>query len=555
MARGCQTRSRRTPPTPPSRPLPPSSRLPSPPPATAPISLSTDHTPSKLELLPDDLLDKIFEKVHDISASLSITTLVLSRRLLPFAIKPLYTSIHTYSVDQCVNLFATLKHRPVLGELTRVYEMSIYGARHGIPVSDEIVKALPMARSERRKHIRLREAALRREETLSDILPSSEEEPYDPNHWNFCDSLLRELFKLLPNLSRLDLYHKCLATGIFRALDSSESFPKLKILTMQLKVSDQILAMCSPEQRARIPREDYNQVEDQDISGYFSRVSSLDQVEFVGNLAFLPFHTKNEPSPTQLTPNSWKLKRLKLLDMSIVPDLSVLLPSFTDSLTSLTLQAQRFYRSLEDDLLLVPLSLTKLHILLGPDSCGGKSWSTPLESLEFDQSILRFEKLKELKLSGPLVSPSFWQELTKLSEVNHVIIGYHLPLNCPDLVNLIQGPRRLSKLQCICLNICHCPINKEENLTRKPRWRESKVSPDGEEEEDGVGGGETCSLSMRAGFKIYNALRRQGIGSGGNLKCALRKCDGTNPSHECSRAYAPIPGEGDCGNVKKGSRG
>lgn len=175
MARIHKSRSKRAPLPPPSRPVPRSTRVPSPPIAVASIPLSTARTPSKFEQLPDDLLDKIFERVHGISASLSITTLVLSRRLLPFAIKPLYTSIHTYSTSQCVKLFAALKHRPVLGELTRVYTMSIFGAQHGIPVSNQIVKVVTMARSEMRKQKRLREEALSQEDTLNDILPSAKE--------------------------------------------------------------------------------------------------------------------------------------------------------------------------------------------------------------------------------------------------------------------------------------------------------------------------------------------------------------------------------------------
>ena len=53
--------------------------------------------------------------------------------------------------------------------------MSIFGAQHGIPVSNQIVKVVTMARSEMRKQKRLREEALSQEDTLNDILPSAKE--------------------------------------------------------------------------------------------------------------------------------------------------------------------------------------------------------------------------------------------------------------------------------------------------------------------------------------------------------------------------------------------
>jgi hypothetical protein len=121
--------------------------------------------------LPDPLLEKIFNEVHGNFAPRTLETLFLSRRLLPFAIRPLYTEIHTYTPHAAVTLFSTLKHRPELAKRTRIFQMSMDGVgENGIQAGRVFEKIPAMSRSAKRKEGRMKEA-----HPLDDILPGLKE--------------------------------------------------------------------------------------------------------------------------------------------------------------------------------------------------------------------------------------------------------------------------------------------------------------------------------------------------------------------------------------------
>lgn len=232
----------------------------------------------------------------------------------------------------------------------------------------------------------------------------------------------------------------------------------------------------------------------------------------------MPWEEPNQPSTLELAHGTWSLERFVLASMDTVGELRTVFHSFTQALITLRISTLLCSPTFRDDLLLLPESLTTLDIVYGTEDCGTSSFIPPPLSPTIDDALLRLTNLEYLKLNGPLVSRSFWSSVGKLRKLEHLIVGYHLHMVGKDLLALVSGPERLTRLHCLRLNLCHCPVDPEDK-TRRPRWEEE--------------------FKLVDANKILRALKKEGIQTGGNLQCAARFCD-RDDGHKCSRQYAPI---------------
>lgn len=341
--------------------------------------------------------------------------------------------------------------------------------------------------------------------TIDTSFPDTD--PFDPARYVYCGELLRHLFELLPNLRDLLICNKILLHRIFK-LDfvARGHFKALKFVNVTVAIH-------------HAAWEDYDTPEDRDICALLARLPALESLEFSGNDEGMPCPSSIEPSTVELVPRSWSLETFRFARMDTLGEFGSVCRAFNHALTTLRISTLEFFPTLRDDLLFLPDSLTTLDIVYGSEDCGGHFFIPPPLLPTIDNALLQLTNLEYLKLNGPLVSRSFWSSVRKLRKLKHLIVGYHLHLVGKDLLALVSGPERLDRLHCLHLNLCHCPIDPEEDLTRRPRWEEE--------------------FKLVDANKILRALERAGIKTGGNLQCAARFCD-RNDGHECSRKYAPI---------------
>lgn len=173
---------------PPSSPSMHSAKPPVPPRAPLQTTQSRSRGSSALEQLPDKVLRQIFEQV-DSDKSRNSATLRLSHRLLPFAIASFYHTLDTMFPKHIVNLYAVLRHRPTLGEYSRMFLMSatVENGGQGAYLPDDKSKEVWLSKSAKKKARRNGVA----ENSLDKILPSSAGmlSPVfrtQQAHWNDC---------------------------------------------------------------------------------------------------------------------------------------------------------------------------------------------------------------------------------------------------------------------------------------------------------------------------------------------------------------------------------
>ncbi|GAA5948832.1 hypothetical protein JCM3765_003918 [Sporobolomyces pararoseus] len=476
---------------------------------------------STLEKLPDAILERIFAHLVNLNPEnlqefqSQMYPLFISRRLLPFAIETFYYSIAIRTQLHCVRLYATLKRRPGLGRFVRYFRLRI-NKREALDEGGTVAeKSVGMSRSARRK--------MRHEDTLEGILPEVEA-PHDPSRYTFCGDLLRRLMQQLPNVVQLVLYTKCLFSALFSSR-ARPPFQNLRNLTFCFRIPEELAARYKSASASTLMQfeVDFDAQEHRDICAALSRLPSLQELTFVGNREFMPCATAVHPSSIELRPQSWPLKAFFLREMNIVKDLSTVFSSFTESFTTLVIQAKVFATTLQADLFLLPASLTRLALTSGPLHCGLGRPPLPLYPT-IDEALLLLTNLETLELSGPLISSSFWTRAHRLSNLKHLLVGYHLPQNGPAILALIDGPEKLENLISMELNVCHCPTrfssstatNSNSKKRKQVRW-----------------GGNNGGLNYTDGVQISRALKKRGIVQGGNLACAVKECDEKDPNHQC----------------------
>ncbi|GAA5997250.1 hypothetical protein JCM5350_001345 [Sporobolomyces pararoseus] len=486
-----------------------------------------------LEVLPSSVLVQIFDEVLEaeeidqaavqslqpIKPNLSV--LYLSRRLLPAAAEAVYKEVHIHTKYQYVSLYTALRRRPRLGELVKTVFSSLVDAETIEEERDgrKLVAEGPMAlsRSEKRR--------LRREDPLREILFQAEA-PFETSRYTFCGDLVRKLFDHLPNLKHLQVFSKSLLPTLFNPL-LRPSFKSLNLIIFPFRIPEEDAQSFEiwPTYAKLTFELDFESDQDRDLCANLSRLPALKELEFVGNRQFMPCATSLQPSSVPLPRQSWPLEKLSFTEMNVVKDVSTVFDSLTDAFTELLIETQVFCTTFLSDLLLVPTSLTHLSLTSGPLNCG-KSRPPPPLYPTLDDAVLRFTNLEYLKLSGPLISSSFWTRARSLSKLQELVIGYHLPQDGKAILALVDGPERLSKLNFVSLHVCRCPPSasadtawtKKTGGKRQVRWS-----------------GKNGELNYTDGLQILRALKRRGIEQGGNLACAVKECDAGDPNHRCWR--------------------
>ncbi|GAA6015578.1 hypothetical protein JCM11491_007162 [Sporobolomyces phaffii] len=371
---------------------------------------------SRFELLPDPILRSgFFELISGDRIVQSARSLYISRHLLPFALKSLYTAVHTFIHTQCVSLYATLKHRPGLGRYTRQYVGSL--RMDSVDEKGVTEKNPCMSKSARR---RAAQTTLKRDpldELLGDA-PSTKI-PCDTSRYIFGGDLLRDLFAFFPNLARLDFWTKRPPTTLFRPFPAPR-FQSLTSVNVWLDIPAVVFSegLLAPGYERFV--RDYDDPEDSRLCLDLSQLPALQQVES---------HPKAGVS-----------KSFSLTKMRFIHSLSNVFLSFTCQLTSIRLEAALFAPSLRDDLLCLPLSVTSLTLRFGPRHCG-RDWAAPPFSPLIDDAIL-----------------------------DTLHFGYRLPLDGPSILALVNGLDQLPNLACVSTNICHCPFDTNTTGIRQPRW-------------------------------------------------------------------------------------
>ena len=300
---------------------------------------------------------------------------------------------------------------------------------------------------------------------------------------------------MLPNLKGIGIYDKAyicilldepfLATGIFG---------KLRSLSLDY-------------------RKDFLEDEDRSLcrrlEGY---LPSLEEFEIHGVGGGMPCGTQEEGLDVWLPHNSWKLSSFKFLDTyELVVTCYDLFRSFASTLRHIFLESVEIDEDLPFDLCQLSPALESLGLRLGSTSCNEENLSTPLLPA-FDETIHHFHELRILEILGPIVTSSFLSTLPSFRSLEHLTLGYHIPIDGPILVSLVRDTTLLPQLKQLHVYICHCPRPGVEIC--QPHWTET--------------------FRWVHASKTLRAAKQRGVKVGGNLKCSIVACD-RNDGHECFR--------------------
>ncbi|GAA5948843.1 hypothetical protein JCM3765_003922 [Sporobolomyces pararoseus] len=471
---------------------------------------------SRLECLPPGILVAIFIEVRRISVSDGLSCLLLSSHVFPVALEAYHFRFDIFSPQQGLNLYTQLRRRPKLAKFVRSIIISAInqGPQWVVPVCGLEARLIKVKSSGRLKSSKVRRKRMAKATRIDKLSPPAELEKFETTHFAFGVELLRDLFQTrLTDLTSLGLVGRTFVHTILIEMHFPEVvFPHLKELLIGLQPYEDFCRCCNhPELCFRL-----------------SRITSITSVVFKGSFEVSPWPDDNQILPRSLAPipHSWCLEEFSLTSIPLTPHLPPLLISFAPTLQAFTLQTASYSSTLVDDLQLLPPTLRHFSLTFGDkNSCIGAfeaSDPVPRNVLPFvDQALARFPHLESLDLSGPLVSPNFYQILFRLRNLRTLSLGLHVPLDSFQLLRLIDGDQQLPFLRTLLINLCLCPPvrSRPEEAFRRPRWDENFSRE----------GARRCSTRAKA----------RGITRLGTWQCAVRHCDQSD-GHSCWRALETL---------------
>lgn len=215
--------------------------------------------------------------------------------------------------------------------------------------------------------------------------------------------------------------------------------------------------------------------------------------------------------PCRLEPRSWALAHVTLNRMLHVgPEARHLFASLKPGLKTLKIHTMSCYGGLADDMALLPPTIEMLNLNFGR-ACHSYDGG-PVPSFDKVLIPLFFPRLKRLSISGPLLDSWAIPSLADLPELDHLCVGYHIPLS--DTILLAFLARRPPTLSHLGLNVCACPDVEHGSSSRLPRWH--------------------ANFSAVEAHAVIREAEKVGVHVCGNITCALMRCD-RRDGHLCLR--------------------
>ncbi|GAA5889693.1 hypothetical protein JCM6882_007105 [Rhodosporidiobolus microsporus] len=229
---------------------------------------------------------------------------------------------------------------------------------------------------------------------------------------------------------------------------------------------------------------------------------------------------------------SWDVEELVMREGHWAgPELCHLFSSLTTSLRAVELSFLAVSPSFPTDLLRLPPSLTSLTLMAGatcPSGCIGGSIPIPL--VELGGVLPHFPNVRQVILSGNVVTPQTLYDLTRLRKLELLALGPHAAIDAESILALLPpNLPHLSFLQIsFCCGLSHPPLSSYETYLAAvagghvPTHRARMV------------GGTLPTVVWPDGFGANDAeglLRRadeMGVKVEGTVRCAMGMCSGTS---------------------------